>query len=223
MLGALTLASPLVFAVAGRGKAAHMRLMAQKDSYHHGDLRAGLVEAARALVEHKGPDRMTMADACRAAGVSTAAPYRHFADKDALLIAVALEGLGRQHAAMVTALQGHAPGSDAAVAAMGLAYVRFAVAEPGVFRLMFGLTRSHRDHPALIGAGEATFGVLLAQLAQRLGQPADSPDVAARGFALWTFVHGLSFLLIDDKVEAMGLQVDIPALLADAARRFLSA
>jgi AcrR family transcriptional regulator len=61
----------------GRAKG-HISDMAKKDGYHHGDLRAGLVEAARALVEANGPEKLSLSDACRAAGVSTAAPYRHF-------------------------------------------------------------------------------------------------------------------------------------------------
>ncbi len=89
----------------------------KKERYHHGDLRAGLIEAARQLVEEKGPERLTMSDASRAAGVSTAAPYRYFADRDALLDAVALEGLERQRQAMQEGGDMHPLGSDAAVAA----------------------------------------------------------------------------------------------------------
>ncbi|MCZ8150668.1 MAG: helix-turn-helix domain containing protein, partial [Roseomonas sp.] len=72
----------------------------KKGRYHHGDLRAGLIEAASRLVEERGPERLTMSDASRAAGVSTAAPYRYFAERDELLNAVALEGMERQHEAM---------------------------------------------------------------------------------------------------------------------------
>lgn len=202
-------------------QAAHTNKMSRKENYHHGDLRAVLVEAARALVEERGPDRLSLSDACRAAGVSTAAPYRHFADKEDLLVAVAHEGMLRHRDAMQAALEGQATGSEESIAALGLAYVGFAVKEPGIFRLMFGLTRSHRGHPELIEAGSQTFGVLLGQLAHRYGLAPDDPAIMARGFQLWTYVHGLSFLLIDDKVEDLALQVDIPCLVADTARRFL--
>ena len=196
--------------------------MQKRDAYHHGDLRAGLVEAARALVEEKGPDRLSMTDACRAAGVSTAAPYRHFSDKDDLLLAVALAGLGRQRAAMQAATEGHPPGSEAAISAMGLAYVTFARTEPGVFRLMFALTGAHKDSAALMTAGRDTFGVLLAQIAARLGRDGIDDVVIARSFPLWTFVHGLSFLLIDEKAQAMQVPVDLPTLVADNTRRLLA-
>jgi AcrR family transcriptional regulator len=193
----------------------------KKGRYHHGDLAVGLIEAARSLVEEKGAERLTMSDASRAAGVSTAAPYRYFADKDALLDAVALEGLERQRQAMQEGGDAHPLGSDAAVTAIGLAYIGFATRERGVFKLMFSLTRTHAQHPELLQKGRETFGVLLRHLAHRHGAPADDPSVLARGLKLWTFVHGLSFLLIDDKVSAMKIPLDLPAMVADATRRFL--
>lgn len=193
----------------------------KKGRYHHGDLRAALVEAARMLVEERGPERLTMSDASRAAGVSTAAPYRYFADRDELLNAVALAGMERQHAAMLAGGEVHPLGSEAAVTAIGLAYVNFATREPGVFKLMFSLTRTHAQQPPLLQKGRDTFGVLLRHLAHRDALPADDPSILLRGLKLWTFVHGLSFLLIDDKVSAMEIPLDLPSTLADAARRFL--
>ena len=196
--------------------------MAKRDGYHHGDLRAGLVEATRALVEEKGPDRFSVSDACRAAGVSTAAPYRHFADRDEMLFAVAMEGMQREYAAMQEAQQVHPPGSVAAIAAMGMAYIGFAQAEPGVFRLMFGLTRSHGTIPEILEQGQKTYGLLLAQVAARLGRTEIDDAVMARSFPLWTFVHGLSFLLIDEKVSAMELNLDLDAVVRDNTRKLLA-
>lgn len=196
--------------------------MARKDGYHHGDLRATLVEAARHLVEEKGPERLTMSDACRAAGVSTAAPYRHFADMDDILLAVAHDGMSRHRAAMETAGAAHPLGSDAAVAAIGLAYIDFARSEPGVFRLTFALTRTHKGQADLIAEGRATFGVVLSQIAARLTLPPEDPGVLDRGLKLWAFVHGLSFLIIDDKAAAMGLSLDLGTMLTDVTRRMLA-
>jgi len=197
--------------------------MAKKDGYHHGDLRAGLVEAARALVEVNGPEKLSLSDACRAAGVSTAAPYRHFPDKDALLFAVAQEGMERQAAMMHEAAARGALGSEATIAAIGRAYVDFALREPGVFKLMFGLTRGHAEEAALVATGEATFGIVLAQIAARSGRAPTDPEVILTGFKLWTFVHGLSFLFIDDKLGKMNLEamIDLDLVLADIARRLL--
>lgn len=196
--------------------------MKKRDAYHHGDLRHDLVEAVRQLVESDGPDRFTIADACRIAGVSTAAPYRHFADKDEMLRAVALDGMSRHREAMEAALAGHAPGGEDAIHAIGMAYLRSAEAEPGVFRLMFGLTRAHADDAELKAEGMRTYGVLLNQIAIRLGKAQVDDEVLDRSFPLWTFVHGLSFLLIDHKVSALKLKVDIPTMLRDALRRLLA-
>lgn len=193
----------------------------KKARYHHGDLRAALIEAARLLVEQNGAERLTMSDASRAAGVSTAAPYRYFHDKDALLDAVALEGLERQRQAMLRAGAEHPLGSEAAVSAIGHAYIGFATAERGVFKLMFSQTRTHGRSPELLQKGKETFGVLLSHLAHREGGAPNDPPIRTRGLRLWTFVHGLSFLLIDDKVSAMEIPLDLSEMVADATRRFL--
>jgi hypothetical protein len=89
---------------------------------------------------------------------------------------------------------------------------------------MFSLTRGHQNEAELVQKGEATFGIVLAQIAARTGLPPEHPEVVLTGFRLWTFVHGLSFLLIDDKLCKLDLDrlVDIDAMVADAARRFLA-
>lgn len=196
--------------------------MKKRDAYHHGDLRADLVEAVRKLVEEDGPDRFSIADACRLAGVSTAAPYRHFSDKDDMLRAVAMEGIVRQRKAMETALEGKTPGSDEALVAIGMAYVDFAQAEPGVFRLMFGLTRGHAQQTDIADEGMRTYSVLLNQVAARCGKTEVDDKVLNLSFPLWTFVHGLSFLLIDDKVTVLKLKVDVPTLIAECTRKLLA-
>ncbi len=199
-----------------------MATLKKTDSYHHGDLRAGLIEAVRQLVEEKGPDRFSVSDACRIAGVSTAAPYRHFSDKEEMLLAVAMEGIRRQRAGMEAAVEGQPMGADETIARLGEAYVFFALREPAVFRLMFGLTRTHCDHAEMIAEGMQTYGVLLNQMAHRLGEDGPTPPVMARSLPLWTFVHGLSFLLIDDKLTALKLEVDLPVLIRDSLRRLLA-
>jgi hypothetical protein len=131
-------------------------------------------------------------------------------------------GMERQRAAMQAATDLCPPGSVEAFAAMGTAYLRFAEAEPGVFRLMFALTRSLKDSGPVIEAGRATFGVPLGQVAIRLRRPPTDAEVIRRSFMLWTFVHGLAFLLIDEKAQAMQVSVDVPGMVAEAARRLLA-
>jgi len=194
-----------------------------RKTYHHGDLRAGLVEATRRLVEDKGPDRFSVSDACRAAGVSTAAPYKHFADREEMLLAVAREGMERFHDVMQAAVAPHEPGSLEALTRLGLAYIGFAQAEPGVFRLTFGLTRTHKDHEEMVAQGMRNYGVLLGQIAAHQGKAEVDDAVLRQAFPLWTFVHGLAFLLIDEKVTALKLTVDLEDLIRESTRRLLSA
>jgi AcrR family transcriptional regulator len=193
----------------------------KKAKYHHGDLRAQLVEATRILVEEKGPDRFSVSEACRVAGVSTAAPYRHFKDKEEMLMAVTADGLERQFALMQEMVQGHPKHSIARIVAMGRAYIEFARAEPAVFRLMFGATRDHKSYKDLMDQGPLTFEFVEQEVADFMHKDAIDDDVGRRAFLLWTFVHGLSFLLIDEKVELSGLVMDLDALLLDIGQRVL--
>lgn len=190
----------------------------RKTGYHHGDLRQQLVAATRALVEAKGPDLFSVSEAARAAGVSTAAPYRHFADRTEMLVAVALEGMAEMTAAFEAATQGKEPGSDAAIAAIGEAYVRYAEAHPGVFRMMFA---GDYKTEALEEAGHSCYAVVLGQIAQRLGKTDVDDEVEKAGFPLWTFVHGLAFLLIDGKAEFAEMEQEIGDLVSLATRRLL--
>ncbi|MEL7254993.1 MAG: TetR/AcrR family transcriptional regulator [Pseudomonadota bacterium] len=197
-------------------------MAAKRTHYHHGDLRAGLVEATRQLVEDKGADRFSVADACRAAGVSTAAPYRHFEDRDEMLLAVCSEGMERFHDMMVEAQSGHTPGTLEAINALGRAYVKFATSEPGVFRLCFGIAREHHDNTEMIERGMRNYGILLSQVAAYFGKDQVDEQVLDRAFPLWTMVHGLSFLLIDEKMKTLNLDHDVDALLRDNTRRLLA-
>ena len=194
----------------------------KKSGYHHGDLRAGLVEATRRLVEEKGPDGFSVSDACRLAGVSTAAPYKHFRDKNEMLVAMVLEGMQRHRANMLSALEGIPEGRPARVTAIGREYVNFALRENGVFRLKFGGFTDRLDDTRLQQAGEETFGILLHEVAKCLGETEITPEVRRRGFMLWSFVHGLSFLLVDKKIADMGGETELEDLLSDVAERVLT-
>ncbi|MEM7731607.1 MAG: TetR/AcrR family transcriptional regulator [Pseudomonadota bacterium] len=197
-------------------------MAAKRANYHHGDLRADLVEATRQLVEEKGPDRFSVSDACRAAGVSTAAPYRHFEDRDEMLLAVCAEAMDRFHALMLEAQAGHARGTLEAIIALGRSYIQFATSEPGVFRLCFGIAREHGDNFEMTERGMRNYGILLSQVAAFFGKDAVDEEVMDRAFPLWTMVHGLSFLLIDEKMEALNLNHDVDALIRDNTRRLLA-
>ncbi|MBB5515392.1 AcrR family transcriptional regulator [Rubricella aquisinus] len=192
-----------------------------RDSYHHGDLRAQLIEATRHLVELKGPDHLSVSEACRLAGVSTAAPYKHFKDKDELLRAVAFEGMGRQRDQMLAALEGLPERSLERISALGHVYINFARNEPAVFRLMFGLSDDHSEDDAMIDKGKKTFAVVREEVAAYRGSTVIESIDERRAFQLWSFVHGLSFLLIDGKLQKMEMPVDMSDMLDDIARRVM--
>ncbi len=163
--------------------------------YHHGDLRGALLRAAQEMLDEGGAAAVGLREAARRVGVSATAPYRHFADKDALLAALAAEGFK----ALGSALDHAAGPEDGRMNRMGEAYVRFALANPGRFRLMFGRgAEALGQDRALTAASLATF----ARLGGVTGAGARSPlqdSIAARAPAIhaWARVHGLAYLLLD--------------------------
>lgn len=191
----------------------------KRDSYHHGDLRSQLIDATRALVEEKGPDHFSVSEACRRAGVSSAAPYKHFKDKDEMLRAVALGGMRRQRVDLVEEIAKFKVGSLERIVAMGRVYVRFAVQEPGVFRLMFGLSEGHGAHSELVETGDNTFAVVQQEVARYRGSETVEASDAHKAFLLWSFVHGISFLTIDGKLAEKKLDYDLEDVLKDVALR----
>ncbi|MEM9633282.1 MAG: TetR/AcrR family transcriptional regulator [Pseudomonadota bacterium] len=195
----------------------------KKSGYHHGNLRGQLVNAAGRLIEQNGPDGFSMSDACRLAGVSTAAPYRHFSSKQDLLIEVAKDGLQRLGEDMDHRASSYPRGTVDSIAAIGRAYVDFAIREPHTFRLMFS-TKEHSGRiEELKTVGRSSYGVLLREVAQYLGEPDINETVIRCSFPLWTQVHGLSFLSIDGKLDVTEFPVDINESIMIATERLLPA
>ncbi len=193
----------------------------KRASYHHGDLRAHLIETVRHLVEEKGIDGFSISEASRLAGVSSAAPYKHFADKMEIVRAVVLEGMRRLGTQMDEAANAAPPKPLARLNAIGAAYIHFAEAEQGVFRLMFGLTESHGKNPDIAAAGEETFGIVIREVTAAMPEGADPEEIRRRAFMLWTFVHGHAFLKIDGKLDTDHLPLPKGDLLAEATRRVM--
>lgn len=175
---------------AGRGR---------RGSYHHGDLRRALIQAAVDLMARAGVDALTLRAAARRAGVSAAAPYRHFADKQALLAAVAEEGFRAMVEEMRRASAEHSTEPLAALRAVGLAYVGFARRHPSHFRVMFGREVADRSrHPALSEAAAAAFELLADAVGQcqRAGLVREG-DPRALAVSAWSMVHGLADLQVN--------------------------
>lgn len=188
-------------------------LIEKKKNYHHGDLRMQLLEAVRGLVEQRGADGFSIAEACRLAGVSTAAPYKHFADRDDILKGVALLAMERLIERMEAAAASYPAGDAGRVVALGQSYVDFARDEPGVFRAMFALTEAHKNAPELEAAGDRALGIVIGVVSDHLGTRPDDIESITRAYALWCFVHGHAFLTLDGKMEHMRLPVGEDRLL----------
>ena len=160
----------------------------KRSAYHHGDLRAAVIEAALELLEEG--DQLSLREAARRAGVSANAPYRHFADKDALLAALAARGFTELHEVLVAA--------DSFVG-MAQAYVRYAMEHPGLFRLMFG-GACHRDDPAVAAAVGAVNEVLATRVGAVVSEERREPFMVG----CWALVHGLASLVLDGGLSMAG-------------------
>ena len=169
-----------------------------KDSYHHGDLETALVDAAVEVLAERGLSGLSLRECARRVGVSHAAPYRHFADKDALIRAVAEQGFARLEAAGREAMEGIDDPRDR-IDAYGVAYVQFAIDHSEHHRVMFageGIDEEHRDEMV---HGTGAFG-LLVECAAELVDDDTEPELAAVAF--WSLVHGLSMLILDGRIPA---------------------
>ncbi|MET9211375.1 MULTISPECIES: TetR/AcrR family transcriptional regulator [unclassified Nocardia] len=173
--------------------------MAQSStSYHHGDLPSALVRAAVELLEEDGAADLSLRAAARRAGVSTAAPYRHFADRDALLSAVAAVGYRDLAEQLVAASP--APSTSEDLAAIAVAYVRFALARPALFRVMFS-DPCDPTSPERVAATTAIHEYVRA-IVRQVFPDGDEDSLAT---AMWALVHGLAFLYLHGKFDADGL------------------
>ncbi|MER8058169.1 MULTISPECIES: TetR/AcrR family transcriptional regulator [unclassified Streptomyces] len=164
-------------------------------TYHHGDLRAACLRAARDLLEEDGSAGLSLRAVARRAGVSAAAPYRHFADREALVSAVAAHGY-RELAGHLAAAH-PSPATPDELAAVAVAYVRFALDRPALFRVMFAEPCDPGSEER-VGATSA-----LAEYVQGIVRgvfPGADPDVLAT--TVWALVHGLAFLYLDGKLDA---------------------
>ena len=173
--------------------------------YHHGDLRRSLLAAARALAVEQGADALTLRAIARRAGVSHAAPAHHFPDKAALLDALAAEGFHRLAAALTRAGGKAAKGSIERLAAIGFAYVRFALRHPGEFELMYRPSLRRNCSPALGTAGAKAYQVLASAVAEAEATGAvtchsrttpGAPAAEEQALACWTAVHGFAVLVL---------------------------
>ncbi|WP_405638011.1 TetR/AcrR family transcriptional regulator [Streptomyces sp. NBC_00056] len=164
-------------------------------SYHHGDLRAACLRAARELLEEDGSAGLSLRAVARRAGVSATAPYRHYADRDALVSAVAAEGY-RELAEDLAAAH-PAPTTPTELSAVAVAYVRFALDRPAMFRVMFAEPCDPADEERV--AATAAISEYVRDMV-RGAFPGADPEVLST--TVWALVHGLAFLHLDGKLDS---------------------
>jgi AcrR family transcriptional regulator len=172
-----------------------MALEEDSPRYHHGNLKASLLEAAVNQLSEQAEDSLSLRGLAKAVGVSAAAVYRHFPSKEALLAEVAADGFNRLHEQWQTCL----PGSGTAGARerferLGQLYIAFAHASPAHFRLMFGQTDLRR-FPILAEAAARCFeSVRVSALDTVAAAGVDKKWAAPLANAAWSLVHGYAHL-----------------------------
>ncbi|MEZ5946399.1 MAG: TetR/AcrR family transcriptional regulator [Hyphomonas sp.] len=178
-----------------------VNINSREGRYHHGDLRSALIGEGLAELETKSPEQVSLREIARRAGVSATAVYRHFPDKAALLTALCKVGDERLGEAFRSAMARAEPGREA-FRAMGQAYVRFALANPTLFRMM--MTRP--DPSAGPGGSDDTqaFASSILSDALKALMPPDATPAERRTKRIqaWAMVHGLAMLMLDGQVPA---------------------
>ena len=188
----------------------------KRRSYHHGDLKKTLVERAIHLLRTEGPDALTLRGVARAAGVSQAAPYRHFASRRELIGAVAEDGFRNLKETMLAHVAGQ--GGRAGLKGIAIAYVDFAMQNPGQYRIMFGPDlATTEDLPSLGATSRDVLGFVGEGLRGLQGAGlVGKGDVSSMAVAIWAMLHGLVMLTLDGVTNNVAPPLE--TLLDDATR-----
>jgi AcrR family transcriptional regulator len=197
---------------------------AREGAYHHGNLREALLEAARKLIAEKGPAGFTFADAARAAGVSPAAPYRHFRDRDALMADVAREGFSRFEAMLAIGWAGGKPDALTAFQNVGRAYLAFARSEPAYYAAMFEAGLPPDASAEMRAAGDRAFAVLRTaaeHLAATLPTNGPRPPALMVSLHAWSLAHGIASLFGRGDAGRRSLPMTAEELLESAMLIYL--
>lgn len=174
----------------------------RRRGYHHGNLKEALLDAARQLIEQRGPDGFSLTEAARLAGVSAAAPYRHFRDREALLEEVARSGFERFAGLLDAAWDGGHPSPIQAFANVGRAYLKFAEDDPASYAAMFETGLSVDDSAELRVAADRAFSVLRRACAAVLEAAPDSatiPPGDLMSLHVWSMSHGIATLFSEGR------------------------
>ena len=196
-----------------------------ESSYHHGDLRNALIVAAAELIESSGADDFAMIDAARRAGVSSAAPYRHFKDKEELLLSVGELGFYALDCELNRVAAQHERGSVDAIIALGQCYLRFVSERPAFFGLMWGEHGNNMFYEAELDYAQQENNGFF-QLLGQVGAWCAKEDVTRTSpleitMTLWSIGMGLCHLTFNRQMGRFAPEVDPYQLLENSGRRYL--
>jgi AcrR family transcriptional regulator len=182
---------------------------AKARAHHHGNLPEALVTATLECIEESGMHALTLREVARVAGVSHQAPYHHFADRASLVAAVAETGFRRLHKRLLAALERAGSDVDARLEALFVAYVRFAVDDRTLFRVMFSPEVADKSpYPSLQQSADTNLALLTNALAQaQRARRVRSGEVVDYAAAAWALAHGLANFLVDGQLRRRGYTI----------------
>lgn len=189
----------------------------ERRGYHHGHLKEALLEAARHLAAERGPSGFTLAEAAKMVGVTPAAPYRHFADRGALIEELAKRGFEAFVQKLETAWDGGKPAPDVALRRMGVAYLEFAREEPGLYASMFGNVQTLNAPEPGAAADRALDSIRHACASVLAHYDAPRDGAKALAFEIWSLSHGLAMLMLSGHLDPQRTGADPAAILETAA------
>jgi len=196
----------------------------KRRNYHHGDLKNALIAAGLDILSKEGVGALSLRSVAQKVGVSHAAPYAHFVDKQALIAAISTEGYERLYSAIRAAVDRHARDPAGQLVEGAWAYVSFALDDPDHFKVtMSGVVEKEQDYPAFVEVSKKSFALVVSivEACQSNGVlPKGSPDLVAVG--VWSLMHGLVSLLLENQiprtlVDRMPVRTMLVATLSQVA------
>ena len=198
--------------------------MGRRCGYHHGNLRKALIEAALDVIADKGQAELTFLETARSAGVSPAAPYRHYRDRDELLVDISVQGFGVFRDALVKAWGGGRPAPHDALIRMGKAYLQFARDNPAFYAAMFEAGLRPGDYPEMRKAADSAFDVLREAAETVVGTASNMekrPPSLMLALHIWSLAHGIASLFSRGDGSARNLPMEPDDLLEAAILIYL--
>jgi AcrR family transcriptional regulator len=187
----------------------------KKRTYHHGALRAAMIEAALKLIAKHGPRGFSLSEAARLAGVSVGAPYRHFADKEALFSEIAAQGFVELSERIEAVAKTSPDDPRKRLVAIGMAYVRFAVERPSHFEVMFdSAIHRRKDSPVDVPADRAY--QILAETVHEAAAKKDVRSEETLTAATWALMHGHAMFAMDNSFTNMEFKTPVDTLVHDS-------